>query len=249
MHFYTHQIVTKPVSMEEAAEASKNKEPERSLEDILADIGAKHVKTASTKGKAQKEAEKAEDDKKETPSAESKETDKEEKEEKEENCVASQDESKAVEVDEVDDSEIVELEENSKAKEKKASKKPVVLKVAKKDDFRQWTAEDVVKAWDNYGNMKACVASTKDRISNPDIWCGLLRVASTEAGKILKAASQKNKKQKKQAKKQEEAPKESKVAFRKIAKLPKKDLQLLRGYWARLYGEDYVAAMLDEYAD
>jgi hypothetical protein len=119
-----------------------------------------------------------------------------------------------------------------------ASKKPMILKVAKKADFRPWTPEDIVKAWGNYGSQEKCVASTKSLTNDPKAYCYLLQTASEEATNLLKTAS------KAKAEVKVAAPK---GVFKKLASLPEKDKKNLYDYWKTLYGESYAKAMLDDY--
>lgn len=119
-----------------------------------------------------------------------------------------------------------------------ASKKPMILKVAKKADFRPWNPEEIVKAWSNHGSQEKCVAASKGLTNDPKAYCYLLQTASEEATKLLKTASKANKTEKVAA---------PKGMFKKLASLPEKDSRRLYDYWKGLYGEEYAKAMLEDY--
>ncbi len=110
------------------------------------------------------------------------------------------------------------------------------LKVAKKLDFRGWNAEEVVAAWGQHGSMDKCVANVNGKTSDPKTYCGLLQIASVEAGKMVKAASTEAAKA---------APKPA--VFKKIAKLTEKEKSFLNKYYTKLYGSEYVNALLENY--
>jgi hypothetical protein len=241
MKMISNRIYSTPTtaSLEEVAKKAQDQAPPRDVDQILADLAkAKgQVKTASkTAGPGEAPTKEAE----------------------------APEEVEVVAVD--DDPEVMELppeeegppleplgEEESKAyfpeeeapPPATAAKKGVTLKVAKKHDFRDWEAEDVVKAWGRHGDMKTCVAAMKGQASDPQLYCGLLRTAGDMAMRVVKRAAAEAAKEEKTAGKEGEA---KRATFRKLAKLTGKDLQLLRQYWANLYGEDYVTAMLGEYA-
>jgi len=119
-----------------------------------------------------------------------------------------------------------------------ASKKPMILKVAKKADFRPWSPEDIVKAWGNHGSQEKCVAASKGLTNDPKAYCYLLQTASEEATNLLKTASKANKTEKVAA---------PKGMFKKLASLPEKDSRRLYEYWKNLYGDEYAKAMLEDY--
>jgi hypothetical protein len=119
-----------------------------------------------------------------------------------------------------------------------ASKKPMILKVAKKADFRPWSPEDIVKAWGNHGSQEKCVAASKGLTNDPKAYCYLLQTASEEATNLLKTASKANKTEKVAA---------PKGMFKKLASLPEKDSRRLYDYWKGLYGDEYAKAMLEDY--
>jgi hypothetical protein len=252
MKFISNRIHVAPVSMEDAVAKAKEQAEPRSLDDILAsiDAGNRQVKTASKETKETKETEET----------------KEVVDEDEEKEAAATEEVKTAELEVLelsdeeeakyfgDEEEGEDIADHEKATPLASSSK--TLKVARKADFRGWNAEDVVKAWGNYGSVEKCVAATDKLTSDPKVYCGLLQVASSEAMKLIKSA----------AKcdcgddcadgckcvcheKEETACASTERRFRKIAKLTGKDLGLLRKYFGNLYGESYVTALLDEYAD
>jgi hypothetical protein len=108
--------------------------------------------------------------------------------------------------------------------------------MAKKIDFRDWSAESIVKAWADCKDVKGCVAKVQGRVSDPNLYCGLLQIASVEAGKMVKAAKTEKSEVKVAAK-----------GFEKLAKLSKEQLSLLRDYFTPLYGEKYVDSLLGDY--
>ena len=73
------------------------------------------------------------------------------------------------------------------------------------------------------------------KASDGKAYCELLRVAANEAGSMIKTAS---------------AKKEQKVAapaYKKIAKLTSQEQSFLRDFFKKIYGEDYVTALLGDY--
>lgn len=216
----------KPISLEEAAKRSGSAQKVRSLDELLSDLKPKvaspegQVKTASAAPIAAEvvapEA-KTIEAKKELP-----------------DFIKEKIEEKKKDKDE-DDVEVVEVDEK---KEKDACmSKPanVTLKVAKKLDFRSWTAEDVVKAWEQHGTPQKCIENVAGKVSDPKTYCGLLQVAGSEAMKVVKASA---------AKQQKTA---SASTFVKISKLSDKDKSMLAKYYTRIYGKDYVDALLEDY--
>ena len=111
-----------------------------------------------------------------------------------------------------------------------ASKK--VLKIASSLDFRGWEAQAVIDAWGQHKNMEGCVKNVAGSVSDPKTYCSLLSVAASEAPKFVKTAK---------------AAKAEKVAYKKIAKLTSKEHSFLKEYFTKLYGQDYVDAMLGDY--
>jgi hypothetical protein len=118
------------------------------------------------------------------------------------------------------------------------------IKVAKSLDLRAWSREDVIKAWSQHGGFDKCVANVSGKTSDPKAYCGLLQVASAESERLIKEAAAEKAKQTKAASAE---PKQQRVAFKKLAKLTDKERGALSKYWAKLYGQDYVDAMLEDY--
>ena len=210
MKFITSRIHTgTTVSLQDAAKKAQQGQV-KSIDEILADL--KQVKTASTEQPMTKVAST------EQPVV-----------------VVAKKEEKEEEV------EVVEVKKDSKCKDCKhkpckcASKKST-LKVAKKLDFRGWSAEDIVKAWASHEDVKGCIANVQNKVNAPAVYCGLLQVASEEASKIIKAAQVKEQKQV-----------VASNGFEKLAKMSKDQIQLLREYFTPLYGEKYVDSLLGDY--
>ncbi len=117
------------------------------------------------------------------------------------------------------------------------------LKIASKINFTQWAdPKQVVDAWQQHGTVEACVKNVAGQTNDPQTYCSLLRVAASEAGKMVKAASEK--KPAVTAKKEE-----AKAApmYKKIAKLTGEEQSFLREFFSKIYGKDYVDAMLGDY--
>lgn len=110
-----------------------------------------------------------------------------------------------------------------------------VLKLASKIDFRNWEAQAVVDAWKQHGTVEACVKNVGKDASDPKTYCALLRVAANEATKVVKSAS---------AKKEE---KTASPIYKKIAKLTSNEQSFLREFFSKIYGKDYVEALLSDY--
>jgi hypothetical protein len=107
------------------------------------------------------------------------------------------------------------------------------LKVAKSIDFRDWAAEDVVKAWGQHGSIEKCAKNVANLSNDPVTYCSLLKVASQEAAKVIKTAT---------------AQKVQKTAkFEKLSKLTDEKKAWLRSFWSKLYPASYVDAMLEDY--
>ena len=107
------------------------------------------------------------------------------------------------------------------------------IKVAKSIDFRDWAAEDVVKAWGQHGSLEKCAQNVAKLSSDPVTYCSLLKVASQEATKVIKTAT---------------AAKVQKTAkFEKLSKLTDEKKAWLRSFWSKLYPAPYVDAMLEDY--
>jgi len=249
MQFVTSRINTTPVSVGDALE--KNKGTNRSLDEILHDLkGQKQVKTAQSYSSAPVG---------EVEQASGMAMAEQEGEVEDAACAACGNEVETgcsaggpgeIEIASVepmsDDSGLFDdpmadpmnPEEEDMNPPLFSSKKPMILKVAKKADFRPWNPEEIVKAWNNYGDQKKCVASTKGLTSDPKAYCFLLQTASEEATTLLKTAA-KAKPQTKTA-----APK---GVFKKLASLPDKDRKNLYDYWKTLYGDEYANAMMEDY--
>ena len=107
------------------------------------------------------------------------------------------------------------------------------LKVSKSIDFRDWAAEDVVKAWGQHGSIEKCASNVAKLSNDPMTYCSLLKVASAEATKVIKTAA---------------ATKAVKTAkFEKLSKLTDEKKAWLRSFWSKLYPSSYVDAMLEDY--
>lgn len=109
------------------------------------------------------------------------------------------------------------------------------LKIASSLDFRGWEAQAVADAWKGHGSIEACVQNVGDKASDAQTYCSLLRVAATEADKVIKAAASK-------AEVKTAAP-----VYKKIAKLTGPEQSFLREFFSKIYGEDYVKALLADY--
>lgn len=228
MNFFTNRIVTKPISLEEAVKKGKSTPKVRSLDEILSSSktasAEAQVKTASAQASAAPSAEVAAPAPAPAAPAPAPEI-----------KAAAAPEAKVVEAAKVevkDEIEVVEVEQKPAVVAKPSN---VTLKVAKKLDFRGWSAEDVVKAWGQHGDMQKCMANVAGSVSDAKTYCGLLQVASAEAMKVVKASAAKQEK------------KASSSAWVKISKLADKDRAMLAKYYTRIYGKDYVDALLEDY--
>lgn len=258
MGFYTDKIsLTKPSTLEEAVAKAKNKPTARSLDEILADIDAKNkgiTKVAAAAPAAPVAAPKVEAPKVEAPKiektaavvpatvkvAETKTAGELPEALKEHQFKAKGEEEKKPEgekKEEKKDDKKDEKKEKEKECAKCAEKKPLVLKVAKSLDFRQWTAEDVIHAWKQHGSLENCVKNVSKLASDAKVYCALLKTASSEATKFVKVAAPEKKVEKVA----------EKSAFKKIAKLTDEERARLAKYFGELYGSDYVEAMLADY--
>jgi len=118
------------------------------------------------------------------------------------------------------------------------------LKIAKNINFTQWAyPKQVVDAWKQHGTVEACVKNVDGQTSDPRTYCSLLRVAASEADKMVKAAAAA--KPAKSAKKEEEAS--AAPIYKKIAKLTGEEQSFLREFFSKIYGNDYVDALLGDY--
>ena len=227
MRLITSKIMTKPVSLEEAL---KKEVPKiRTLDEILASV--KQMKTAAVQPAATVTA-----DKKEEPKVEA----------KAEAKVETKVEAKVEPKPEVKAETKVEVK--TAGFEQKSAAKPT-LKIASSLDFRKWAAQEVVDAWKQHGTVEACVKNTADGTSNPKLYCTLLQTAAVEADRIVKAAAAK-KTQKTAAKEEKPAEKATKVAgpnWKKIAKLSPQEKQFVVDFFSKLYGKDYVDALVTDY--
>ena len=224
---FHNKICLKPISFEEAAKNAANAPKARSLDELISAFQAQNqtqpqVKTASSE-KEIKEAAKIEAPVVPAPVVAS-------KEEKEEDIVVEEFKEK-----EPGQPFYEKKDEKDEKDEKKAATK-VQLKVAKKLDFTQWKAEDVVKAWGQHGSVEACMKNVKDNVSDAKIYCGLLQVANNEAATLMKTASAANKKQASKG-----------GQFIKISKLDESTKSWLKEYYTKIYGEDYVNSLLEDY--
>lgn len=233
MNFFNNRIVMKPgVSIEAAVAAAKPAPQVRSLDDILADIDAKNkgLKTASTEATvktAASEAPKAEAAANIEPAP----------------APVSAPVQKTASVQVEVKTAAAEAPKAEAAKVETPAPKPtkLALKIAKSLDFRQWEAQDVVKAWGQHGSYEKCCANVNGKVSDAKAYCGLLQVASQEAGRVIKTA--KLQAEQKVAAKEEVAE----GRFKKLAKLTDKERSWLAKYWGQLYGDEYVKAMLEDY--
>jgi hypothetical protein len=256
MKFFGSRIITKSVSMEDAIAKAKEPRKVRSLDEILAEIDAKNKQSkvaAAAPAKAEVktaavEAPKAEAPKAEVAKAEVKaeapkaETNVEVKvakgmpdfiKQKIEERNGKDGDKKDEDGDKKDDKK----DDDKKEKEAgcMAGAKLAPQKWAKSLDFRQWEATDVVRAWEQHGGTEKCASNVKGKVSDPKVYCELLKTASEQAGKMIKAAESKGKAEKKGG------------VFKKIAKLTDDEKSWLADYYRELYGEDYVSAMLADY--
>jgi len=224
MRLITSKIMTKPVSLEEALKKETPKA--RTLDEILASV--KQMKTAAAQPAATITAAK-----KEEPKAEVKAEVK-----KEEPKVEGKVEAKAE----------AKVEVKTAGFEQKPAAKPT-LKIASSLDFRNWKAQEVLDAWKQHGSVEACVKNTTGGTSNPKLYCSLLQTAAGVADKVIKAAAAK-KTEKTAAKEEKPADKATKVAgpqWKKIAKLTPKEKQFMVNFFSKLYGKDYVDALVTDH--
>jgi hypothetical protein len=249
--FINDQISIKKISLEEAVAKAKNASKPRSLDEILASIDASNkgqVKTASSDAqvktasaektveapkaepvKAAAEVQTASTTKVEVKVAGMPDFLKEKIEEKSDDKKDDKKEEAPMPFEKKDDKK--EDKKESEIACKASAKKS--FKVAKKLDFRGWTAQDTVKAWEQHGTMDKCCDNVKGQTNNPKMYCALLQVASKEAGEIVKTASA------------QAAPKQP--VWKKVAKLTEKEKSFLREYYSKLYGQEYVSALLENY--
>lgn len=218
MRLITSKIITKPISLEEALKKEVPKV--RTLDEILASV--KQMKTAAVTPAVVVTAAV-----KEEPKVEAK--------------VETKAEAKVE----------TKVEVKTAGFEQKAATKPT-LKIASSLDFRSWEAQEVADAWKQHGTVEACVKNTTSGTSNPKLYCTLLQEASVVADKVIKAAAAK--KTEKTAAKAEAKPaieaKPTKIAgpqWKKIAKLSPTEKQFVVDFFSKLYGKDYVDALVTDY--
>jgi len=122
----------------------------------------------------------------------------------------------------------------AKTAEKAVKKATLSMKWAKTIDFRDWTARQVVDAWEQHGSFDKCVANVAKTASHPEQYCGLLRTAAGMAKKVVTASAK---------------PKAAAqpVQYVKFAKLSPKQKTLVREYFSQYYPADYVNAMIGDY--
>ena len=243
MKFISNRIMTRKVSLEDAIKANKEPKADLTFNQVLEKIAKQgnEVKTASSAPKPETPAVEVKIDKtlqkeagepfggKKAPPFGS-----EERKEKKEKG----------EVEVAEDKKEDKKEEKEEKKEEKAcvSKGKKTLKVAKQIDFRNWEAQDVVKAWEQHGSLENCVKNVGSDTSDPKTYCGLLQVASQVAGEILIKKAKANKPAKKAS-----SEKPQKGAWKKLAKLTEKERTMLEQYWRKLYGDKYVDSLLTDY--
>lgn len=224
MNFFNSRIVTKSISLEDAVKkAQEPKAAPRSLEEIIA--SAKQMKTASTQAETKTASVEA-------PKAEAK-------------VEVKAETAPAVTVKVA--TEMSAPKAKAPAQAPKAPAKPAekptkaaasgkhTVKLAAELDFRNWEAQAVSDAWKQHGSVQQCMSNVAGKASDGKAYCELLRVAASEADKVIKTAS---------------AKKEVKVAapiYKKIAKLTSQEQSFLREFFKKIYGEEYVTAMLGDY--
>lgn len=245
--FNSDKIMTKQISFAEAEKARQAKlaKPARSLDQILAEIDANNKTAASQKKVATAStatttviATPAAPLAPEAPKVEVK--------------VAGipdfiQEKIDAKKGKDGDKDEDKKEEKGDKKEEKKDVEEACMastaktLKIAKKLDFRPWSSNEIVAAWGQHGSMDKCVVNVQGKTSDPLTYCGLLQIASTEASKMIKAASVAAPKTQASV----AAPKPPQ--FKKIAKMTEKEKSFLSEYYSKLYGQEYVSALLEKY--
>jgi hypothetical protein len=259
MKFFGSRITTKSVSLEDAIARAKEPQKARSLDEILAGIDAKNkqVKVASsTEVPAKAEEPKAEVKTASTSAPEVKAEAKAEPKDEPKVEVKVAMEEKAAGGDfggkkappfgkkdeDKDEDKKDKKDEDDKDDDKKekeagctAAAKPGAQKWAKSLDFRQWEAADVVGAWGQHGSTEKCASNVKGKVSDPKVYCELLKTAAGQADKMIKAAAAKSKSEKKAG------------VFKKIAKMTDDEKSWLADYYGELYGKEYVDALLADY--
>ena len=243
MKFFSSKIVTKPISLEDAVKNAKAQPKVRSLDEIIASV--KQVKMAAAKTEVKTAI--AEAPKVEAAKTESvKEPIKAEAPKKTESPkTEAKAETQAVQIKTAKElapaaatTPVVQPSEAKSikpAEPKAAQAAKHTLKIASSLDFRNWEAQTVADAWKQHGTVEQCITNVGKQANDPKTYCGLLQVAASEANKIIKAAG--SKKQTKTA-----SP-----AFKKIAKLTPAEQSFLREYFGKIYGKEYVDALLGDF--
>lgn len=116
------------------------------------------------------------------------------------------------------------------------------LKMAKSINFTAWPEEEkVISHWKNFGSQEKCIAGVKGKTTNAAAYCTLLEKAASMASEQLvkKAAAAKSVKE---AGKADQSP-----AFKRFAKLTEKEQSFLRDFFSKIYGKEYVTALLGDY--
>lgn len=228
MKFFNSRIVTKTISLEDAVKkAQEPKAAPRSLDEIIA--SAKQMKTASAQ--AETKTASVEAPKVEAPKAEVK------AEVAPTVTVKVATEMSAPKAKAPAQAPAKAVPATSKPAEKPAKQAATkhVVKLAAELDFRNWEAQAIVDTWKQHGSVQQCITNVGDKSSDGKAYCELLRVAASEADKAVKTAS---------------AKKEEKTAapiYKKIAKLTSQEQSFLREFFKKIYGEEYVTAMLGDY--
>jgi hypothetical protein len=131
-----------------------------------------------------------------------------------------------------------EEEEEAEEEEKKEASTTQKLKMAAKLDFRNWSKEKVSAVWKEAGSIQNCMASVKDLTNDPQTYCGLLKVASETANKLIKTAAAETTVKKEAS--------QNTPGFKKLSKLEGKERKRIYDYFESIYGPGYAKAMLGE---
>lgn len=221
MNFFNQRIITRPISLEDAVKKAQEPKSLRSLDEILNDTAK--IKTAAAQTTV-KTAAKIES---EQPTREVKPV-----------VAAEKTPTVAVKIAtempvEAPKPEVVASKKDEPAKPAVTASKTVKLAIKTELDFRNWEAQKVVDTWKNHGTVEACVKNVGDKANDASTYCKLLSVAASEADKVVKTAA---------AAKTKQAP-----VYKKIAKLTSKEQSFLREFFSKIYGKDYVEALLGNY--
>lgn len=221
MNFFNQKIVTKTISLEDAVKKAAEPKPAvRSLDEIIAN--AKQMKTAIAKAETKTAA--VEAPKPEAPKTAPKAEVKAEVKPSVTVKVAAEMSAPKVEAPKAEVKPV--------APAKTAASDKHVVKIAKELDFRGWEAQAIVDNWKQHGNVEACVKNVGDKASDGVAYCKLLSVAASEADKVIKTAA---------------AKKPTAPVYKKIAKLTSQEQSFLRDFFKKIYGEEYVTALLGDY--